>query len=145
MKPPVDYIFPPVAPGSVPYWRRALRGCSQLCFQSNELTGLFFLAAVLVTSPISAAYMLAAAFIAPGGRMLLGQRGAVLGTGLAGLNPCLLAISLPAFFQTGWTDWGMWAVLIVCVAIAVGLDLIDLRGVDHGRHVPRDDRGDIPH
>jgi urea transporter len=119
MKPPVDYIFPPVAPGSVAYWRRALRGCSQLCFQSNELTGLFFLAAVLVTSPISAAYMLVAAFLAPGGRMLLGQRGAVLETGLPGLNPSLLALSLPAFFQTGWTDWGMWAVLIVCIAIAV--------------------------
>ena len=48
MKPPVDYIFPPVTTGLVPYWRLVLRGCSQLCFQSNELTGLFFLAAVLV-------------------------------------------------------------------------------------------------
>lgn len=119
MKAPVDYIFPPVMPGSVPYWRRTLRGPSQLCFQSNELTGLFFLAAVLVTSPISAAYMLVAAIIAPGGRMLLGERGAVLETGLPALNPCLLAISLPAFFQTGWANFGMWAVLLVCVALAV--------------------------
>jgi len=121
MKPPVDFLFPSVAPGAVPYWRRALRGCSQLCFQTNELTGLFFLAAVLVASPISAAYMLVAAAIAPGARMLLGDRGTVLETGLPGLNPCLLAISLPAFFETGWTDFGMWAVLLVCVALAVAM------------------------
>ncbi len=119
MKAPVDYIFPPVAPGSVPYWRRTLRGCSQLCFQSNELTGVLFLVAVLVASPISVAYMLVAAILAPAGRMLLGERGAVLETGLPGLNPCLLAISLPAFFQTGWSNFGMWAVLLVCVAIAI--------------------------
>ena len=98
-----------------------LRGCSQLCFQINELTGLFFLAAVLVASPIAAAYMLVAAIIAPGGRMLLGERGPVLATGLPGLNPCLIALSLPAFFQTGWTNVGMWVVLVVCVAIAVVL------------------------
>ncbi|MCF8534012.1 MAG: urea transporter [Reyranella sp.] len=121
MKAPVDYIFPPVAPGAVPYWRRALRGCSQLCFQSNELTGLFFLTAVLVASPISAAYMLVAAALAPGARMLLGERGPVMETGLPGLNPCLFALSLPAFFQTGWTDVGMWLVLVVGVAVTVVL------------------------
>ena len=74
MKAPVDAIFPPVEAGQVPYWRLVLRGCSQLCFQTNELTGLFFLTAVLVASPIAAAYMLVAAIIAPGGRMLLGKR-----------------------------------------------------------------------
>ena len=87
----------------------ALRGCSQMCFQSNELTGLLFLAAVLLASPIACAYMLVAAFMAPGGRMLLGERGPVLSKGLPGLNPCLIALSLPAFFHTGWTDVGMWA------------------------------------
>ncbi|MEJ8573991.1 urea transporter [Microbaculum marinum] len=121
MKPPVDYLFPPMTSGTVPYWRLTLRGCSQLCFQTNELTGIFFLVAVLVTSPLAAAYMLVAALMAPGGRMLLGQRGAVLETGLPGLNPCLVALSLPAFFETGWTDWGMWAVLVVCVAVAIVL------------------------
>jgi len=80
MKAPVDYIFPPAVPGRVPYWRLVLRGTSQMCFQSNELTGLFFLAAVLVASPISAAYLLVAGIMAPGGRMLLGDRGAVLST-----------------------------------------------------------------
>ena len=74
MKAPVDYIFPPVTTGAVPYWRLVLRGCSQLCFQSNELTGLLFLAAVLVASPISAAYLLVAGIMAPAGRMLLGER-----------------------------------------------------------------------
>jgi urea transporter len=33
----------------------------------------------------------------------------------------LIAISLPAFFQTGWTNVGMWMVLLVCVVCAVVL------------------------
>jgi len=87
--------------------------------QSNELTGLFFLAAVLVASPISFVYVLVAAILGPAGRMLLGKRGSALGTGLPGLNPCLIALSLPAFFLTGWTNVGMWLVLIACIAVAV--------------------------
>ncbi|MCX2934200.1 urea transporter [Mycobacterium sp. CVI_P3] len=122
MRQPVDYLFPPVEPGvNVPYYRLVLRGCSQLCFQSNELTGLFVVAAALVGSPIAAAYLLVAAVVAPAGRMLLGQRGAVLATGLPGLNPCLIALSLPSFFHTGWTDIGMWVTLVVCVAVTVVL------------------------
>jgi urea transporter len=103
----------------IPYWRIVLRGCSQLCFQSNEWTGLLFVLAVLVASPISAAYLLVAAIIAPAGRMMLEKGASTLATGLPGLNPCLIALSLPAFFHTGWTDVGMWMVLLVCVASAV--------------------------
>ncbi len=114
-------IFPPVSNGNVAYYRLVLRGCSQLCFQSNELTGLFFVAAVAVASPIAAVYFLVAAALAPAGRMLLGDRGPVLATGLPGLNPSLVALSLPTFFETGWTNVGMWCVLVVCVAIAVVL------------------------
>ncbi|MDA4845887.1 urea transporter [Hoeflea poritis] len=102
-KPSVDFVFPAAEPGQLPCWRLVLRGCSQLCFQSNELTGLFFLAAVLVASPIAAAYMLAAAIIAPSARMLLGDRGAGLETGLPGLNPSLIAVSLPASLAIGLT------------------------------------------
>jgi urea transporter len=105
----------------IPYWRLTLRGCSQLCFQSNEWTGLLFVLAVLVASPISAAYLLVAAIIAPAGRLLLEKKPPTLTTGLPGLNPCLIAISLPAFFHTGWTNVGMWMVLLVCVASAVVL------------------------
>ncbi len=115
-------IRSPIETGNVvPYYRLVLRGCSQLCFQSNALTGLFFVAAVLVASPIAAAYFLVAAIIAPAGRMVLGKRGPVLATGLPGLNPCLIALSLPTFFQTGWGNVGMWVVLVACVAIAVVL------------------------
>ncbi len=121
MKPPVDYIFPPVTTGLVPYWRLVLRGCSQLCFQSNELTGVFFLAAVLVVSPISAAYLLVAGIMAPAGRMLMAGRGPAVATGLPGLNPCLIALALPAFFHTGWSNVGMWGVLVACVAITIVL------------------------
>lgn len=122
MKPSVDYLFRPIPAGrSVPYHRLVLRGCSQLCLQSNALTGLFFLAAVLVVSPIAATYFLLAAIIAPAGRMLLGQRGAALASGLPGLNPCLIALALPTFFHTGWTNTGMWIVLALCIAVSVVL------------------------
>jgi urea transporter len=60
--------------------------------------------------------MLVAAIIAPGGRMLLGEKGRALETGLPGLNPCLIALSLPTFFHTAWTDVAMWVVLVVAVA-----------------------------
>lgn len=105
----------------IPYWRIALRGCSQLCFQTNALTGLFFLAAVFVASPISAAYLAVAALLAPALRMLIGVEKDALQAGMPGLNPCLMALSLPAFFQTGWTNVGMWAVLLACVVIAAAL------------------------
>ena len=94
---------------------------SQLCFQSNEFTGLVLLAAVLIVSPLAAAYVLVAAALAPAGRMLLGQRGPALAAGLPGLNPCLAALALPAFFQTAWSDIWMWLVLIGCVAATVVL------------------------
>ncbi|GAB4231690.1 MAG: hypothetical protein Tsb0021_10180 [Chlamydiales bacterium] len=115
MKQPVDFIFTPLDTDIIPYYRLVLRGISQICFQSNELTGLFFLAAVLTTSPISFAYLLVAAILAPAGRMLMGERGPILTTGLPGLNPCLMALSLSSFFHTGWTNLGMWGVLIIGV------------------------------
>ncbi|WP_346908042.1 urea transporter [uncultured Roseibium sp.] len=120
MTPLVEMILPPAVSGKLPYWRLVLRGCSQLCFQTNELTGLLFLAAVLAASPLTAAYMLVAAILAPGGRMLLGQK-QTLETGLPGINPCLIAISLPSFYHTGWNDFGMWGVLLCCVAAAIVL------------------------
>lgn len=126
MKRPVDILFTPTEPGELPYWRIALRGCSQPGFQSNELTGLCILAAALIVSPIAAAYMLAAAIMAPAGRMLLGDRRPALESGLAGLNPGLIALSIPTFFQTAWTDVAMWGVLLAAVASTVILTRICL-------------------
>ena len=119
MKQPVDIIFPPIVDDKLPFYRIALRGVSQACLQSNELTGLFFLIAVLIASPIASVYLLVAAILGPLSRKLIGERREVLSTGLPGLNPCLIAISLPVFFQTGWTNIGMWAVLLVCITAAV--------------------------
>ncbi len=123
LRKPVDFVFPPVEPGRlVPYWRLVLRGCSQVTVQSNELTGLCILAAVLVYSPIAFAYLLVAGIMAPAGRMLLGEkRKDVLATGLPGLNPSLIALSLPTFFETGWGNVGMWVVLVACVACTLVL------------------------
>lgn len=127
MKQPVDIIFPPLEDGKLPFYRIVLRGISQLCLQTNELTGLFFLAAVFIASPIASVYLLVAAILGPLGRILIGERREVLATGLPGLNPCLIALSIPVFFNTGWTNIGMWVVLILCIASAVLLVRLFLR------------------
>ena len=119
MTQPVDILFPPVAPDAVPYWRLVLRGCSQLCFQTNELTGLFFLAAVAVHSPIAAAYFLLANLIAPAIFMFRNPNHEGVGAGLPGLNPSLVALSIATFFDVGWTNFAMWALLLACVTLTV--------------------------
>ena len=53
--------------------------------------------------------------------MLLGLKGPELATGMHGLNPSLIAIALPSFFETGWMNFEMWGVLLVCVALAIVL------------------------
>lgn len=124
---PVDNIFPPKEGEKLPFYRIVLRSISQLCFQTNELTGLFFLIGAFVASPIAGVYLLTAAVLGPLIRKLLGEKHDVLATGLPGLNPALIALSLPAFFDVGWTNFGMWAVLLVCVVIAVLLVKLFLR------------------
>lgn len=127
MKQPVNIIFPPLESGKLPFFRIVLRGISQLCLQTNELTGLIFLVAVLIASPIASAYLLVAAILGPLGRRLIGERQEVLSTGLPALNPCLIALSLPVFFHTGWTNISMWVVLLVCIASAILLVWLFLR------------------
>lgn len=127
MRSPVDIIFPPIENGELPFYRVVLRSISALGFQANELTGLFFLIAALVASPIAAAYLLTAAIIGPLIRKLLGEKKDVLASGLPGLNPALIALSLPAFFVTGWTNIAMWGLLLVCIVIAVLLVILFLR------------------
>jgi urea transporter len=112
VKPAVEWLFPPVEDGAVPYWRLSLRGISQLCFQTNELTALFFIAGVLIVSPLAAAYMIVAAAIAPLGGILLKEKRPVLEMGLYGFNPCLMGLSIPFFTETSWTNWPMWGFLI---------------------------------
>jgi len=124
MKPPVEYLFPAVKAGEVPFWRLVLRGCSQLCFQTNELTGILFLIAAAVASPLAATYMLVAAILAPLGGLLLREKRSVLEQGLYGFNPCLMALALPFFYHTSWTDGAMWGVLVVTVICTIVLTRI---------------------
>ncbi len=127
MKQPVDILFTPLEEGTLPFYRVVLRGISQMCFQTNELTGLIFLVAVLIASPIGSVYLLVAAILGPLFRKLMGERKEVLSTGLPGLNPCLIALSLPVFFDAGWANIGMWGVLLVCIISAVLLVKLCLR------------------
>jgi urea transporter len=127
MKPPVEYLFPPVSDGAVPYWRLVLRGISQLCFQTNELTAVFFLAGVLVYSPLAAAYMIVAATMAPLGGMILKEKRPILEMGLYGFNPCLVALSIPFFTDTSWTNLPMWGALIALTISTIILTKLCVR------------------
>jgi len=127
VKQPVDIVFPSLPENEIPFYRIALRGVSQMCLQTNELTGLALIVAVLIVSPISSVYLVIAAVLGSLLRRLIGERKEVLSTGLPSLNPCLIALSLPAFFDTGWADIGMWVVLLACIVAAVLLVSLFLR------------------
>ena len=105
-----------VEDGQVPFWRIVLRGCSQCCFQTNEVTGVIFLVAVLTYSWEQSLLMLMGAVIgAAVGLLLRGER-ALLELGLFGFNSCLMALALGNFFdRTRTVD----RAAVLCVVVSV--------------------------
>ncbi len=67
-------VLPAVEDGQVPFWRVVLRGCSQCCFQTNEVTGVIFLVAVLTYSWQQSLLMLMGAVIGAVRRTASAQR-----------------------------------------------------------------------
>jgi urea transporter len=111
-------VLPGVPEGAVPFWRLVLRGCSQCCFQTNEVTGLIFLVAVLTYSREQALLMLMAAVIAPAVALLLRGDRFLLELGVFGFNSCLMALALGNFFEYEAALW-IWAAVLSAVASAV--------------------------
>ncbi len=111
-------ILPAVEDGRVPFWRIVLRGCSQCCFQTNEVTGVIFLVAVLTYSWQQSLLMLMGAVIgAAVGVLLRGER-VLLELGLFGFNSCLMALALGNFFERDGALWVAAAVLCVVSSVA---------------------------
>ncbi|MCU0261953.1 MAG: urea transporter, partial [Ilumatobacteraceae bacterium] len=111
-------VLPGVPEGAVPYWRLVLRGCSQCCFQTNEVTGLIFLVAVLTYSREQALLMLMAALIAPAVALVLRGDRFLLELGVFGFNSCLMALALGNFFEHDAALW-IWAATLSGLAAAV--------------------------
>lgn len=108
-------VLPDVADGAVPYWRLVLRGCSQCCFQTNELTGVLFLAAVVVYSWQQSLLMLMGALLGTAVALAVRVERVLLELGLFGFNACLMGLALGNFFQRSAALW-IWAAVLCVVA-----------------------------
>jgi urea transporter len=108
-------VLAPVADGQVPFWRIVLRGCSQCCFQTNEVTGAIFLLAVLAYSWQMAAFMLIGAVVGPAVAIALRAERALIELGLFGFNSCLMALALGNFFAP---EPALWLAVVLLAALA---------------------------
>lgn len=94
-----------------------LRGCGNLCFQSNAATGLIFLLAVAVHSRVQLAGMLIGAVIGPLVGHLLRENRSTLEAGRYGFSPCLVGLAISFYLEPGPA---MFSMLVVgCILSAV--------------------------
>jgi urea transporter len=106
----------------VAFWRQCLRGLSCCAFQTNEWTGLIFIAALLTYDWHQAAFFVIAAVIGTGVARLLIEVPAfhtpvLMGfrdDGILGFNAALMGIALGNFF---YVDAALWATVVVMAAL----------------------------
>lgn len=98
-----------------------LRGCSQVMFQNNPLTGLLFFIAIFVGAweeglpQVAFGCLLGTAAATLSAAWLVDDR-AALRSGLYGYNGCLVGAALPTFLlPSAW----LWGGVIFCGAISV--------------------------
>jgi urea transporter len=108
-------LLPAVEDGYVPFWRVVLRGCSQCCFQTNEITGVIFLLAVLTYSWEQFLLMAMGAVIGAAVGWALKADRFLLELGLFGFNSCLMALGLGNFFDKSAALW-IWAAVLCALA-----------------------------
>jgi len=118
-------VLPAVPDGSVPFWRQCLRGLSCCAFQTNELTGLIFIGAVLAFSWHMAAFFVISAIVGTLVARLLAvvavfRQPTVLGyldAGILGFNASLMGLALGNFYTLNASLW----VAVVVMAVIVGV------------------------
>jgi urea transporter len=92
------------------------RGIGEVMFQDSLITGVIFLAAILVNSRISAAMAAAGSAIGLAVALLLGADGVFVYHGLYGFNPLLCAIALcGVFFVATWKS-ALYALLAAALS-----------------------------
>lgn len=75
-----------------------LRGCGQVMFQNNPLTGLLFFAGMFYNSWELGLCALLGTIVSTGTAMLLGADRGAVGAGLFGFNGTLAGVALPFYF-----------------------------------------------
>jgi len=118
-------LLPDVTNRQVPFWRQCLRGLSCCAFQTNELTGLIFIGAVLAYSRYMAAYYVIAVVIGTLVARLLtmmpvfdtAEVAGFRDAGILGFNAALMGLALGNFYVRGTALW--IAVPIVAAVVAV--------------------------
>jgi urea transporter len=110
--------LPELEPAQVPPWRQVMRGFSQCAFQANELTGLFFIAAVVLYNPRMALFYVVSVVLGTlTARVLKGDPG-LLGLGLFGFNSGLMGLALGNFFGPAPAMYA-WVPLLAVIVGAV--------------------------
>lgn len=110
-------VLPEAKLGSVPFWRQYLRGFSQCAFQSNEITGLLFVVAVLTYSWRMAVFYVFSVLIATVVARLLKADRTLLDLGLFGFNSGLMGLAMGSFYVPDVALWVWVAVLAAVVAV----------------------------
>ncbi len=103
-----------------PFWRQALRGCSQCAFQSNEITGALFILAVAVFNWRMAVFFAVSVVLGTITAGLLRGNGELLDLGLFGFNSGLMGLALANFFQPELMLW-VWMVVFAIVTAGVAV------------------------
>jgi len=111
-------LLPEVEPSQTPFWRAVLRGFSQCAFQTNELTALFFITAVMLFSLRMGVCFVVSVIIGTGVARLLRGDAVLCGLGLYGFNSGLMGLALANFFQPGPAMW-VWVPVLATVVAAL--------------------------
>jgi urea transporter len=111
-------IMPETEVGETPLWRIIPRGLSQLCFQTNEITGVLFMVAVLTFNWQMAVLAIMGASI--GTLVAMGMKSDRFLTelGLFGFNSALIGLSLGSFFEFSIL-LVVWVAVLAAVAGAI--------------------------
>lgn len=89
----------------------SLRGVGQIMLIDSWVTGLFFLAGLLISSPWAALWAFIGSSVGTYGALLYGASEVAVSSGLYGFSPALTAIALGCvFYRPSWRS-AIWALL----------------------------------
>ena len=125
-------LLPTLDDSAVPMWRQCLRGLSCCAFQTNELTGVIFVAAVLVYSWHMAVLFVLAVVVGTVTAVVLSST-TLFGTatvtgyrdaGILGFNAALMGLALGNFFVL---DVALWITVVVMAAFVAAVTVVSAR------------------
>lgn len=107
-------------PNAISYYMAPIHGFGQVIFQEDSLSGILFLIAILVHSPLSALYASAGAVLATLLAIFLSAPIADVGAGLYSYNAILCAIALAGMQLKD----AAWVFISIVLSVAIGLVML---------------------